>query len=49
MDSGFIVEAVEESRLKRAGSGALAWALAIASELPVALFAGVPIFFERKG
>lgn len=39
MESGFIVEALDVSRVMRPGSGALA--LAVVSELPVALFAGV--------
>lgn len=43
MESGFIVEAVVDSWLRRAGSGALA----VASGLPVALFAGVSILREE--
>lgn len=43
MESGFIVEAVDDSWLRRAGSGALA----VASELPVALSAGVSMLREE--
>lgn len=41
MESGFIVEAIDVSRSKRANSDVLGVAVAVASELPVALFAGV--------
>lgn len=43
MESGFIVEAVDDSWFRLAGSGALA----VASELPVALFAGVSMLREE--
>lgn len=43
MESGFNVEAVDDSWLRRSGPGALA----VASELPVALFAGVSMVREE--
>lgn len=46
MESGFIVEASDVSRLRRARAGALALMSAVESAEPVALYSGVSIFLE---